>query len=320
MELICKICDREFKTTNGLSKHLQQTHKISVKYYYEKYINKTSKICNNINCHSSNCTWLGLNGGYRDYCSTACSNSCNDKKDKTIQVLQEKYNVSNIFQLNETKNKIKTTNIEKYGCENISSVGEIKNKKRKTFLKNGKPNNKHDKNSSYHIKSNKWRNSFATFNTYKDQLIQAEDIKLDENGYLLVKCTYCGKFHITTNGLANSRVSSLNGRVTGENRFYCSDGCKRSCPIFNQKLYPKGLKIISSREVQPELRKLVFERDNQTCQKCKSNENLHCHHFDGILFNPIESADIDNCITLCKNCHKEVHKQKGCTYNDMKCI
>jgi len=47
---------------------------------------------------------------------------------------------------------------------------------------------------------------------------------------------------------------------------------------------------------------------------------IHCHHITGVKQNPIESADIDNCITLCKNCHKEVHQQDGCKYYELKCI
>ena len=32
-----------------------------------------------------------------------------------------------------------------------------------------------------------------------------------------------------------------------------------------------------------------------------------------------ESADIDKCITVCKECHKEIHQKENCGYNDMKC-
>ena len=69
---------------------------------------------------------------------------------------------------------------------------------------------------------------------------------------------------------------------------------------------------------------MVLKRDKYTCQKCEKHQNelkvgLHCHHITGIVQNPIESADIDNCITLCKNCHKEVHKLPKCGYNDLKC-
>jgi len=79
-------------------------------------------------------------------------------------------------------------------------------------------------------------------------------------------------------------------------------------------------KPATSREVQPALRKLVLERDDWTCQKCDSQENgLHCHHIDPVINNPIESSDIDNCITLCKSCHKEIHKLPNCQYTNLRC-
>jgi 5-methylcytosine-specific restriction endonuclease McrA len=69
--------------------------------------------------------------------------------------------------------------------------------------------------------------------------------------------------------------------------------------------------------VQPELRKLVLKRDDYTCQKCNAtNTELHCHHYEGIEVNPIESADIDQCITLCKKCHNEVHRKDKCGIKD----
>lgn len=69
---------------------------------------------------------------------------------------------------------------------------------------------------------------------------------------------------------------------------------------------------------------MVLKRDNYTCQKCERhqsilNTGLHCHHFEGIKLNPIESADIDMCITLCKPCHKFIHDQAGCKYHELRC-
>ena len=71
---------------------------------------------------------------------------------------------------------------------------------------------------------------------------------------------------------------------------------------------------------------MVLERDQWTCHKCHSsklennNLELHCHHIDPVVNNPVESADADNCITLCKECHKEVHKTiSGCKYSELKC-
>jgi 5-methylcytosine-specific restriction endonuclease McrA len=76
-----------------------------------------------------------------------------------------------------------------------------------------------------------------------------------------------------------------------------------------------------TREIQPELRNMVLERDNNQCVKCGNKENLQCHHILPAATDPIESADMDNCITLCKDCHKEVHQQDGCRYGQLRiCI
>jgi 5-methylcytosine-specific restriction endonuclease McrA len=61
-------------------------------------------------------------------------------------------------------------------------------------------------------------------------------------------------------------------------------------------------------EVSSELRKMVFFRDNWTCQRCElTNSQLQCHHIDPKINNPIEAEDLDNCITLCSICHTKAH-------------
>lgn len=72
------------------------------------------------------------------------------------------------------------------------------------------------------------------------------------------------------------------------------------------------------RELQGELREMVLERDDHTCQKCWSKDNLECHHIIPMSYDPIESADMDICITLCEECHKEVHQLPGCTLGEIK--
>jgi len=155
----------------------------------------------------------------------------------------------------------------------------------------------------------------SSYSIYHHQLTVDEEPRLAEDGISLeVRCKYCGKYYIPTNQQVRDRVKALCGQRNGcsEGYIYCSDGCKNSCPIFNQHLYPKDFKPATGREVQPQLRKLVLERDNWTCQKCGSTDELHCHHIDPVISNPIESADVDNCITYCVECHKEAHQQEGC--------
>lgn len=145
--------------------------------------------------------------------------------------------------------------------------------------------------------------------------------RLPEN-ILWVKCAYCGSHFIPTIDQVRNRINVLNGTSLGESRFYCSQGCRNACPIFNRKLYPAGFKKATSREVQAELRQMRLGIDNYQCQRCGKTikqAELHCHHITGIEINPIESADIDNTITLCISCHKWVHTLKGCSYFDMRC-
>jgi len=168
-------------------------------------------------------------------------------------------------------------------------------------------------------KSHYWKGGVSGLNiplyeTHGPQLEKYEEIRCTEGGYLETRCTYCGKWFMPKRTEIVNRITSINKTGARESRFYCSSNCKSECSIFNQKKYPKGFKIATSREVQPELRQMRLAIDDYTCQKCGSTKSLHCHHYEGIWVNPVESADLDICITLCKKCHKEVHKLPGCSY------
>jgi len=188
------------------------------------------------------------------------------------------------------------------------------------------------KNNKNKIKINrqKYINSFISFNSntkIRQEIELYEEIKQSDDKYLMCKCTYCGEWYKPTQLSLSHRLSAINGTSStrGECRLYCSDGCKQNCPSYQQKLYYKDQIISTSREAQPELRQMVFARDNYTCQKCNVHKDdldvgIHCHHIEGILWEPLQSADIDMCITYCADCHKEVHKIEGCTYQDLQCV
>ena len=185
-------------------------------------------------------------------------------------------------------------------------------------------------NPFYHLQSDGCQNcvvkyasnGIPVYNTFQPQLqpygVECRRSLKDEK-MLEVRCMYCGRWHVPFLKNVRSKIAAIKGKNNGELNLYCSDNCKLACPTYRQQKYPKGFKQVTSREVQPYLRKLVLKRDNYTCQKCEATDKqLHCHHITGIELNPIESADMDNCITLCIDCHNEVHKQKGCTYNNFK--
>lgn len=56
-------------------------------------------------------------------------------------------------------------------------------------------------------------------------------------------------------------------------------------------------------------RRTVFARDDYTCQNCKTKGNrLHAHHIKSWADNPNCRYDVNNGITLCVQCHRELHR------------
>ncbi len=216
----------------------------------------------------------------------------------------------------------------------------LKEKRRKYQINNRKHFNEYSKNryhsdkgkkyidNNRHIilqKSKEFRNKLltSTSSIYK-KIKKYEDTVIDCNSKELVqvKCAYCGKYYNPKIAEIQHRLNSINGTIKGEHRLYCSNNCKKACPIHGQIKYPKGFRQATSREVQPELRQLVLKRDDWKCQKCDKTVGeveLHCHHILPLNESPIESADIGNCISLCKKCHKLAHKLPDCAYHELKC-
>jgi hypothetical protein len=187
---------------------------------------------------------------------------------------------------------------------------------------------KHDGEKCHLWKGGVRKLNIPLYETYGHQLEIYEEIRCNENRYLEVRCTYCGKWFVPKASDVKRRVKVINGKSRGELRLYCSEGCKKQCPIFGKKptqimkedairagrIQPEE----PNREVQTDLRKLVLARDNYICQICGSTNNLHCHHKRGIWQDQLESADIDMCITLCENCHKLEHTKIGMTYHELR--
>lgn len=57
----------------------------------------------------------------------------------------------------------------------------------------------------------------------------------------------------------------------------------------------------------PKWRKRVFERDNYTCQGCGTKGQLNAHHVKGWAEFPESRFDVENGLTLCFDCHSDVH-------------
>jgi len=230
-----------------------------------------------------------------------------------------------IFNTKEYRKKLSVNNCMK----NKDVVEKVIDSKRK----NGTINHSEEtKRKMSKAKSNRYTGKcIPLYNTYAQQIEWCEPVRRNQKdpNVLEIKCTWCGKWFVPILIMVKHRIQSIKGNYKGENRFYCSDGCKQNCPIYGKKpvtlMKEDAIRagrlswLELNREVQPQLRQMVFERDGWKCIKCKSTESLHCHHIEGIRWNPLESADVNGCITVCSDCHKEIHQKDGCKYNDMKC-
>ncbi len=70
-------------------------------------------------------------------------------------------------------------------------------------------------------------------------------------------------------------------------------------------------KLLWNRVEYKEWRKAIYERDNYTCQFCGDDKggNLEAHHKKSFKDFPELRYDVDNGITLCQTCHREVHRK-----------
>ena len=57
-------------------------------------------------------------------------------------------------------------------------------------------------------------------------------------------------------------------------------------------------------------KKQIYKRDNYTCKKCGSIDNLFAHHILSWKDYPELRFELENGITLCGICHKKLHKNK----------
>ena len=270
------------------------------------------------NGHKGSISWNMFQQGHRCFKCSHIIRSENQRLDYNF--------VKNIFNsfgyiLLSKKYKNSSEKLE-YVCPN-GHFGKIKwdhfkegHRCKMCFVENNKGKN------NYNWRGGVSKNNLPLYDTYSYKINWIEEVRRDpeNNDLLQVKCSEnnCKKWFTPKRTEVRRRLTSLRTGI-GENRFYCSDECKNKCSVFNQVLYPKTfIKDDITREVQQELRELVFQRDEHECQKCGNDTDLHCHHFEGVEQNPIESADIDNCITLCSECHKMAHEDEGCRYVDLK--
>jgi hypothetical protein len=69
--MICKICNKEYKSFVALSQHIVQNHQITTKEYYDKYLNTSNNICPI--CDTKIIKFINISKGYNKTCCKKCS-------------------------------------------------------------------------------------------------------------------------------------------------------------------------------------------------------------------------------------------------------
>lgn len=209
--------------------------------------------------------------------------------------------MSECIYCNNDKNKI-------YYEENSSLIATYKNHWYK------------DNKSKISIQHKKYKKKLAVYKMFANYLTIEESPRETEDGFLEVKCanSNCRKYFVPTNRQVFHRIDSLIGKSTGELRLYCSEKCKHECSLYRQRKYPKGFKTKPTGTEFPKfVRDEILKRDNYKCQICGGTRRLQAHHIYPGSTHPMLSNDVNNGITLCKKCHKKVHKLPGCGLHEI---
>jgi len=191
--------------------------------------------------------------------------------------------------------------------------------RKRNFYKNNKQKIDNGKKEYYISKIKYNSDAFQKLIKYEEYRVNPNDNELGQ-----IKCTYCKQWVTPTVSEVYERLRAINGYGSEgqESRIYCNEYCKLSCPIYKKINIESIGDKNTSREVIPLLRYLVLERDNYQCQMCAATTNdteIHVHHIISYTQNKMLGNDPENCITLCKFHHNQVHQQEGCSYYDLRC-
>lgn len=132
----------------------------------------------------------------------------------------------------------------------------------------------------------------------------------DKSGYTVCKCS-CGVVKEHYNYCLTSGQTKSCGCLKKENFNNITRATREKHGRWKGGITDVNQSIRQSVKYK-QWRTFVYERDDYTCQKCSQvGYELNCHHIKPFSLYEDLRFDIDNGITLCKECHNEFHSIYG---------
>ena len=82
-------------------------------------------------------------------------------------------------------------------------------------------------------------------------------------------------------------------------------------PKWNPNITDEERRIKRNYHEYSEWRSEIYKRDGYTCICCKTKGCIEAHHLNGYNWDREHRTDINNGVTLCKDCHNEFHNIYG---------
>lgn len=188
---------------------------------------------------------------------------------------------------------------------------------------------KHNKGKlNYFYKGGVKKKKLPLYDTYAERIVWMEDVRpyINSDGLKLlqVKCTKCKEWFVPKLDNVKDRIRFIDGKRTAESRFYCSDGCKDTCPIYwkvkypdghNPRKYKNGIRSYTNAELSIWSQE-VLSRANYICEICGGSAE-HAHHIQPKKLEPFFALDPENGLALCKKCHYERGHMDVCSTGNL---